>query len=202
MAAGVQMRNFQKHPICVARHAFAMALVALAAACGSGAGAASAPAPPAPPALSRAALPASMDMTTTALGVNDLVRDAPIDGFADRLQTLGYESGQQREFRGPSHTFSTVVSRSLLFKDAAGAHGYVQLVADGVAEFFGKGSKLQPLTSNGRSGYLITAAPCGCHLETPILVAVVSKGDRVTWLYGTGRGARPPALRALLQRAP
>ena len=196
------MRNFQKHPTCVARHALAVALVAVAAACGSGAGAASAPAPPAPPALSPAAMPASMDVTTTTLGIDDLVRDAPIDGFADKLQALGYQSGRQREFRGPTPTFSTVVSRSLRFKDAAGAQGYVQLVADRVADFFGKGSKLQPLTSNGRAGYLITAASCGCHLETPILVAVASRGDRVTWLYGTGRRARPPALRALLQRAP
>src|SRR5262245_60487352 len=100
MTAGVQMRNFQLHPTCIARHALTLVLIAAAAACGSGAGAASQPPPPAPPALSPSALPASMDVTTSTIGIDDLVRDAPIDGFADKLQALGYESGQQREFRG------------------------------------------------------------------------------------------------------
>jgi hypothetical protein len=193
------MRNFQMYPACVARHAPLILVVALAAACGSGAGAASTA--PAPPALAASALP-GMDATTTAVTADDLLHDAPIDGFADKLDALGYESGQQREFSGRTSSFSSVVSRSLRFRTAAGAHGYVQFVADHVADFFGKGSKMRPLTSRGRTGYLIAAAFCGCHLETPILIAVASRGTTVTWLYATGHGVRPSALRALLERAP
>ena len=196
------MRDFQEHPGCVRRHAIAALVIALlvaaAAACGSGQSAGSAPPPPA---LARQALP-TMDVTAGALTATDLTHDAPIAGFADKLADFGYEAGSQREFRGRSDTFSTVVSRSLRFGSAAGARAYVQLVSDRVADFFGSGSKVRPLESNGRSGYLIRAASCGCHLETPILIAVVSKGNLVSWLYGTGRGAKPAALRALLERAP
>src|SRR2546421_565052 len=56
--------------------------------------------------------------------------------------------------------------------------------------------------SAGRTGYVIEVAPCGCHRETPIVVALVSRGDRVSWLYGTGPGVRPATLRSLLARAP
>jgi len=108
----------------------------------------------------------------------------------------------QREFTGRSKTFSNVVSRTLQFRSATGAHSYVQLVADRVGDFFGDGSKVRGLEQGGRSGYLIRAAPCGCRHETPLLIAVVSSGRRVTWLYGLGPGARSSALEALLARAP
>jgi hypothetical protein len=49
---------------------------------------------------------------------------------------------------------------------------------------------------------LIRAAPCGCHREVPLMLAVVSRGRRVTWLEGMGPGARPAGLRALLTQAP
>ena len=78
----------------------------------------------------------------------------------------------------------------------------MQLVGDRVADFLGARSKVTALSSSGRRGYLIRAAPCGCHREPPVLLAVLSAGRRVTWLYGTGPGARPTALLALLAQAP
>jgi hypothetical protein len=177
------------------------AVLLVTAACGSRAGAASQPPPPPPPLLPAAALP-GMSVTQKALTPIGLSHDAPIAGLADRIGGWGYQSGAQRVFVGRARVFSNVVSRALRFKDAAGARAYVNLVRTRVADFFGRGSKVQPLRSKGRSGYLIDAASCGCHRETPIYVAVLSRAGIVTWLYATGPGMRPPALRALLAKAP
>ncbi len=177
-----------------------LAVVLLAAGCGSGAaGGSSAVAPlPVLPASALAGLTTTDSVVTAA----DLTHDAPIAGFADRLSQWGYRGGSQRVFRGNTGDFSNVVSRTLEFGTAAGAASYVKLVDDRVADFFGRGSKVAPLTAAGRSGYLIQAAPCGCHRETPVYLAVVSSGPRVTWLYGTGPGAHPAGLRTLLAQAP
>ena len=140
------MRNFQMQASCVVQHAISVLLLAFAAGCGSGAGAASTPPPP--PVLASSAL-LTMDVTASRLTSSDLIKDAPIDGFSDKLSALGFETGARREFRGPTNTFSTVVSRSLLFDDAAGARGYVQLVSDRVGDFFGKGSKVRPAAIPG-----------------------------------------------------
>ena len=78
----------------------------------------------------------------------------------------------------------------------------MRLVDDRVADFYGRGSKVAPLSQGDRRGYLIRAAPCGCHRETPVFLAVLSAGSRVTWLYGTGPGAHAAGLRALLAQAP
>lgn len=175
-------------------------LAALAAGCGGGAGAPSRPATPLP-VLPAATLP-RLTPTDTAVTALDLTHDAPIAGFAAQLESWGFERGTQRVFRGNHGPFTNVVSRTLQFGSAGGAAAYVRLVDGRVADFFGRGSKVAALSSSGRRGYLIRAAPCGCHRETPVLLAVLSEGPRVTWLYGTGPGARPAGLRALLVQAP
>ncbi|MDX6546818.1 MAG: hypothetical protein QOG33_368 [Gaiellales bacterium] len=175
-------------------------LAGLAAGCGGGSAAPSQPAAPLP-VLSTAALPL-LTPTDTAVTAVDLTHDAPIAGFATQLESWGFERGTQRLFRGNRGAFTNVVSRTLQFGSDAGAAAYVRLVDGRVADFFGHGSKVAALSSSGRRGYLITASPCGCHRETPVLVAVLSEGRRVTWLYGTGPGARPVRLRALLVQAP
>jgi hypothetical protein len=175
-------------------------LAALAGGCGGRSAAASQPAAPLP-VLPAAALP-RLTPTDTAVTAVDLTHDAPIAGFAAQLASWGFERGTQRVFRGNQGAFTNVVSRTLEFGSDGGAAAYVRLLDGRVADFFGRGSKVAALSSSGRSGYLITAAPCGCHRETPILLAVLSEGRRVTWLYGTGPGARPARLRALLVQAP
>ena len=177
-----------------------VALAAAVAGCGSGsAGGSSAIAPL--PVLPASAL-AGLTAADSSLSAVDLTHDAPIAGFADRLSQWGYRGGTQRVFRGSKGDFTNVVSRTLEFGSAEGAAAYVQLVDDRVADFYGRGSKVAPLSEGGRSGYLIQAAPCGCHRETPVFLAVLSAGPRVTWLYGTGPGARAARLRALLPQAP
>lgn len=180
------------------RRGHLLALLALTAGCGSAGAAIS---QPPLPLLPTTALP-GMSVTERTLSAADLTHDAPVPGFADKLDGWHYQSGNERVFVGRTKVFTNVVSRSLQFGTAAGAHAYVALVADRVASFFGKGSKVHPLTSAGRTGYVIEVAPCGCHRETPIVVALVSRGDLVSWLYGTGPGVRPATLRSLLVRAP
>lgn len=175
-------------------------LLLAVAGCGSQGSSGSAPAPPLPT-LSADALP-GLTAKDRAVSIGALTRDAPIDGFAGKLSGWGFERGTQREFTGRSPTFTNVVSRTLEFRSASGAQAYVELVADRVGDFFGDGSKVRSLEQGGRSGYLIRAAPCGCHRETPVLIAVVSRGQRVSWLYGLGPRAKPAALEALLARAP
>jgi hypothetical protein len=153
------------------------------------------------PVLPASAL-AGLTTVDSSLSAVDLTHDAPIPGFADRLSQWDYRGGTQRIFRGSKGDFTNVVSRTLEFGSAAGAAAYVQLVDDRVADFYGRGSKAAPLSQGDRSGYLIQAAPCGCHRETPVFLAVLSAGPRVTWLYGTGPGARAAGLRALLTQAP
>jgi len=143
-----------------------------------------------------------MDVTQKPVTADDLARDAPIPGLADRVRGWGYESGVQRVFTGNTPQFSNVISRALRFGSAAGARAYVTLLDTRVADYYGTGSKVAPLRSRGRAGYLIDSASCGCHLETPIYIAAVSDGPVVTWLYATGRGSTPQALRALLAHAP
>jgi len=168
--------------------------------CGSGsAGGSSAIGPL--PVLPASAL-AGLTPADSQLSAVDLTHDAPIVGFADRLSQWDYRGGTQRIFRGSKGDFTNVVSRTLEFGSAAGATAYVQLVDNRVADFYGRGSKVAPLSQGDRSGYLIQAAPCGCHRETPVFLAVLSAGARVTWLYGSGPGARVAGLRALLAQAP
>ena len=145
---------------------------------------------------------AGLTTADSQLSAVELTHDAPIPGFADRLSQWDYRGGTQRVFRGSTGDFTNVVSRTLEFGSAEGAAAYVKLVDDRVAAFYGRGSKVAPLSDAGRSGYLIEAAPCGCHRETPVFLAVLSAGPRVTWLYGTGPGAHAAGLRALLTQAP
>ena len=177
------------------------AAVILAAGCGSGVGAASRPTPAPPPLLPTAMLP-GMAAKDSVLTPAVLAQDAPIAGLADRIAGFGYESGAQRVFAGRTSVFSNVVSRALRFSTAAGARAYVEFVKSNVAGFFGRGSTWRRIRSAGRSGYLIEVASCGCHRETPIYVAVISRGAVVTWLYGTGPGVRIRTLRTLLAKAP
>jgi hypothetical protein len=172
--------------------------------CGSGVGSQSAARPEGPlPVLARSALP-GLTVKDLQLTTVDLTHDAPISGFSERLAGWGFQRGTQREFRTTSRTatFSDVVSRTLEFRGPAGARAYVALVGAQAGRFFGNGSRVLPLESGGRSGYLVRLASCGCHGETPALLAVVAGGPRVTWLLGNGPGASPATLRTLLAKAP
>jgi hypothetical protein len=171
----------------------------LAAACGGGGAAAGAektaqlPVLPAVPGLT--AEDRSLDATA-------LTHDAPLPDLAGNLKRWGFVGGKEREFKGSSKTFTDVVSRTLLFRRAAGARAYVAFVADHAASYWGPGSAVSPVTSAGRAGFFVRGASCGCHRESPILVTVVSRQSRVSWLLVNGPGATRARAEALADRMP
>jgi len=162
----------------------------------------STPPPPLPavlPASAVAYLPSHVTRVTTA----DLTKDADVASIPATLGRLGYVSGAQRTFQGPSkHRLQVVVSRTLRFRTAAGAASFVRFVHDHAGDYVGQIPTLKPLRSAGRSGWLIIAPLCACHMAQPDLLAVVSGGRDVTWLMVNGPGAKPPVLRSLLAQAP
>jgi hypothetical protein len=202
MEAGVQMATIHSRRTSRSGLLLAVLVSALSACLGCGSSVAGGSSAIAPLPVLPASVLAGLTPADSQLSAVDLTHDAPIAGFADRLSQWDYRGGTQRIFRGSKGDFTNVVSRTLEFGSADGANAYVQLVDNRVADFYGRGSKVTPLSQGDRSGYLIQAAPCGCHRETPVFLAVLSAGPRVTWLYGTGPGARAAGLRALLAQAP
>lgn len=136
------------------------------------------------------------------LDAESLTHDAPLPAMAGNLKRWGFLGGHEREFKGTSKTFTDVVSRTLLFRRPAGARAYVAFVAEHAASFWGPGSAVQPVTSAGRAGFFVRGASCGCHRESPILVTVVSRRSRVSWLLVNGPGATRARAEALAGRMP
>jgi hypothetical protein len=137
-----------------------------------------------------------------ALDAETLTHDAPLPDLAGNLARWGFLGGREREFKGASKTFTDVVSRTLLFRRPAGAAAYVAFVADHAASYWGPGSSVHPVTSAGRAGFFVRGASCGCHRESPILVTVVSRRARVSWLLVNGPGATRARAEALADRMP
>lgn len=185
-------RRFQQVAVCAA--------VLAAAACGGAA------APTAAPHVPIRLLPAAdlpgLAATDTALDATALGHDAPVAALRAGLASWGFVAGRQREFKGASKVFTDVVSRSLVFADAAGARAYVAFVGRHAASFFGLGTTVRPTTSRGRPGYFVRAGMCGCHRETPVLLTVVNTGPRVSWLLVNGPGATAARAAALAAKMP
>ena len=154
------------------------------------------------PVLDAAALP-RLTATTHAVAARDLASDvAGGTRFERLLRTWGYSGGRERDFQGESPRIDRVVSRTLAFERASGAHAYVEYVGTHAAALYGAGSSARPVTSRGRSGYLFEAASCACHRATPTVLAVLTRGTRVTWLEANGGAVTPAVALALLARAP
>ncbi len=157
---------------------------------------------PLPPALSASALsylPSHWTKVSSAL----LAGDASLSSLPSTLDHLGYVTGRQRVFQGPSkHKLQYVESRTLHFATPAGAAGYVAFVREHAGAYVGQIPTVKPLASRGRAGVLIVSPPCACHMAQPNLYGIVSSGRRVTWLEINGPGATRTALAALLARAP
>jgi hypothetical protein len=171
----------------------------LAAACGGGGEAAGGDATAGLPVLR--AVP-GLSAEDRVLDADALTHDAPIPGLAGDLEQWGFVGGREREFKGASKTFTDVVSRTLLFRRPAGAAAYVAFVADHAASYWGPGTAVHPITSSGRAGFFVRGASCGCHRETPILITVVSRRARVSWLLVNGPGATRARAEALAARMP
>jgi hypothetical protein len=152
------------------------------------------------PVLAPSAVP-GISYTTRAVTAGDLSRDAPIAGLASKIVGWGYVDGRERTFQGESRQLTLVVSRTLLFRDAAGAHQFVTFVEQQRTAFFGGGVTERSLAIAGRSGWSFLPAPCACHMANPDLVGVLTSGPTVTWLEINGPAASQTVLSMLLDPA-
>jgi hypothetical protein len=183
--------------------AAALAAVALSA-CGDRAATTTAPSPSVPNAemrvLAASTLP-YLPSTTTVLTTAELGKDAPIHGLAAKIASWGYLDGRERTFQGESRRLTSVISRSLVFRDAAGARRYVAFVQAHPNQYFGVVTGVHPLTVQGRSGWVFSPPACACHLANPVLVGVLDDGPGVVWLDINGPAATPALLVRLLAPA-
>lgn len=154
-----------------------------------------------PPVLPTAAVPylPSSSQPLTAL---DLTREIAKPGLAKGLASWGFVVGAERTFQGQSRRLQVVVSRTLVFRTPSGAVEYVGFVHRHAAAQFGAPPSTQPLHSGGRTGWVFRLAACACHMASPALVGVGSRGDRVTWLEINGPTATLSTLVRLLAKAP
>ena len=83
-----------------------------------------------------------------------LARCAGRPAWPPNLEKWGFLGGHEREFKGASKTFTDVISRTLAFRDPAGARAYVAFVAAHAASYYGPGTVVHPMTSAGRHGLL------------------------------------------------
>jgi hypothetical protein len=172
-----------------------VALVIMAAACG---GAQAAAPPPVLPAHAVGYLPS----TSRTLDAGDLAGETGVHELAHDLSQWGFVAGAERTFQGQSKRLQIVVSRTLEFRDAAGARAYVGFVRHHTTTYLGNASSAHPLVAGRRHGWLFVAGPCACHMASPLLIGVVSRGPRVSWLTINGPTADRGALERLLAQAP
>ena len=145
------------------------------------------------PVLSPAALPGLAARTRT-LPAAELAKDTSIADVGAQLSADGYLGGRERTFQGPSRHLTFVASRTLAFRDAAGAAAFMSYLHRHADAWFGGATQALPIVSSQRSGYVFEPPMCSCHLANPVLVGVVQEGTRLAWLEING----PDATQALL----
>lgn len=173
----------------------AVAMTALACAC---TGHHDVSAPATLPATAVPYLPSS----TTTLTPAGLAREAQDRALSGELDGWGYLGGRRRSFQGSSHDLQLVDSRTLRFRDAAGATAFVAFARRHAAAYLGSFPQVRRYAVGRRRGILATGQACRCHLANPALLAVVSRGDTVSWLEINGPKATPHRLTTLLAQAP
>jgi hypothetical protein len=150
--------------------------------------------------LAASAVP-GLTYVTTVLKATTLSTDASLPELAADLRSWGYVDGRERIFQGESRHLTLVISRSMIFRDAAGARGFVTFVKANSVAYFGAVTASRPLVAQGRSGWLFTPPPCACHLANPAFIAVLDAGSSVVWLEINGPDATAALLVNLLDPA-
>ena len=174
--------------------------------CGQSSGSPSAPSLPTTstgppqPTLNEATLP-GMRHTERGLSAATLGREAA--GLSSQLAGWGYVAGTEREFKGNGKDFQDVVSRTLLFDSTAGAQRFMGFVHAHPDTWLGTLQSSKPVTlPGGRSGFVLSPVPCGCHRETLLRLLLAAHGPRVTWLMVNGPRATTRRTLALAGQAP
>jgi hypothetical protein len=148
-----------------------------------------------PPVLAADAVP-GVPSATKPLTAGDFAKDASIPGLAATIASFGFAGGRERTFQGESKHLTYVQSRSLVFRSSSGASGFVAFVRSEAEPFFGVGTSVRAIASDGREGWLFVPPACACHLANPVLVGVLGDGRDVVWLEING----PDATRSVLLR--
>ena len=143
-------------------------------------------------------LPSSVKALTAAA----LAREAGAPTLSGALGGWGYLVGTDRYFQGESRKLQVVDSRTLRFKTAAGAQRFVSFIRTHTTPYLGSFARAHSFTSRGRSGILLTAQQCQCHLASPAYLAVLARAGTVTWLEINGPGATARKLAELIALAP
>jgi hypothetical protein len=144
---------------------------------------------------------AGLAVVTQPLTGKDVQKDSTVPDLAARLDRWGYVRGWQRTFQGESRRLTLVVSRSLQFRTPPGAADFVAYMHQRVGNFY-PFALASPLSMSGRSGWVIRPPLCSCHMATPLLVGVVARGRKVSWLEINGPQASTRLLTQLLGRTP
>ncbi|HEY7196704.1 MAG TPA: hypothetical protein VH306_05935 [Gaiellaceae bacterium] len=175
-----------------------LAAVVVVPGCGSGGGGETG----ALPVLSGSTLP-TLAADTHPVDAAGLSSDAdPKADLEGRLGDWGFSHGTERVFQGESERLDRVVSRTLEFDSAEGASSYVDYLGGHPDLFYGVGSTAKRFALGGRAGYLVDAASCACHRAAPTLVAVLARGNRVTYLEANGGAVTDASVRRLVAQAP
>jgi hypothetical protein len=144
-----------------------------------------------------------LDSHVRALPAALIAREAALPPLGAKLRSWGYVNGTNRAFQGESRRRLQVVdSRTFQFRSADGARAFVAFVRAHPGSFLGGAAQPHAYASRGRSGMVVEGQPCACHLANPVLLTVVARGPRVTWLEINGPGANRRELRRLAARAP
>ena len=176
-----------------APRALALGAALAVAACGS-----SAPPVATLPARAVPGLPS----TRTTLTPTFLARETQAAPLRARLRAWGFLAGARRYFQGESRTLQLVDSRTLRFRQAAGAAAFVAFLRVHLNSSLGSFAHTRHYTAQGRSGFLAIGQECQCHLANPTYLAAVSAHGTVSWLEINGPGATRRWLASLLARAP
>ncbi len=148
---------------------------------------------PSLPVLAATVLP-SLTTKERRLPAAELAKDATLPGVVAQLYSDNYVGGRERTFQGPSRHLTFVASRTLAFRDRAGAAAFLSYVRANADSWFGGATQVAPIASAQGSGYEFEPPLCSCHLANPVLVGVVQDGARLSWLEING----PDATRLLL----
>ena len=184
-----------------ARLALLLAAAACAAACASAHTGRASRTPPVPPTLSPRAVP-YLPSKFSRLSASQLAREAGAPALRSELGAWGFLAGADRYFQGESRQLQVVDSRMLRFSSAAGAAEFVAFVRRHVSVYVGSFPGMRRFSSRGRSGILVRAQACTCHLANPAFLAVLARGGDVTWLEINGPGATAKRLAQLIAAAP
>jgi hypothetical protein len=134
-----------------------------------------------------------------SLPIAELAKDSSLPDAASQLVADGYVGGRERTFQGPSRHLTYVASRSLAFRDEAGARLFLSFVRAHPDAWFGSSTQASDVVSASRPGFVFQPSACACHLANPVFVGVVQDGPRLVWLEVNGPDATRQVLLDLLK---